>query len=376
MDLGSTVIKRILPTLVATLIFANGLVNIIFSLLPEALYHTEDLSQASQYFSYVTYQHASSLLSIIVGFVLISLGLGLYHKRKYAWFWSIILLVVTTLENLYPVFRLIPFMLAIVSLSILVIYHKQFKTRPNTSQGHSIIALVSVLFAMAYGSLGSYFLRAQFNGIHNFTDAIYYTLVTYSTVGYGDITPQTNDAKLFVITMICIGIGAFATVVSVLIGPLLEGKLKKVFSMVEHFNHLRGHAIICNVTQITMQIAKDMQKHHIDVIFIESDTQLIQQLDSLNLNIINGDSTDMHTLKNAGLVDAKYFVIGDGHDGQTILTGMTAKNFLKKHSKKQHPEMIFILDKPENSTSAKEVGADRIVIPALLASQALVADLS
>jgi voltage-gated potassium channel len=285
------------------------------------------------------------------------------------------MLVIIALENAYPAFKLIPFALAAVSLVILIIFSSQFRVRHRMTQTHTIIALVSVLFAMGYGAIGSYLLREQFKGIHNFTDAIYYTLVTYSTVGYGDITPQTNDAKLFVITMIFIGIGAFATVVSVLIGPLLEGKLKKVFSMVEQFNHMRGHAIICNVTQITMQIAKDMQKQNIDVVFIETDAQLIKQLDRLNLNIISGDSTDMHILKNAGLVDAKYFVIGDGHDGQTILTGMTAKNYLKKHSKKQHPEMIFILDKPENSTSAREVGADRIVIPALLASQALASDL-
>ncbi|WP_325100629.1 ion channel [Francisella tularensis] len=52
---------------------------------------------------------------------------------------------------------------------------------------------------MSYSVLGLYYLRDEFDGIKNISDAVYFTIVTFSTVGYGDIHPITEEAKLFTI---------------------------------------------------------------------------------------------------------------------------------------------------------------------------------
>jgi voltage-gated potassium channel len=374
MDLSPTTIKKIPPILVATLIFINGLVNIIFAILPSTLIKEHDFSEASRLFSMVAYQQASSILTVIVGFILISLGIGLYNKRRSAWLWSIVMLLLLNIENIYPSIKYIPLLLGIVSLVILLIFHKRFRVYNQVTKTNTTIAWLSVTFAMGYGAIGSYLLRDQFRNLHSFSDSVYYTLVTYSTVGYGDITPVTNDAKLFVVTMIFIGIGAFATVFTVLIGPLMEKRLKKVFTMVEQLNHLRGHAIFSSVNQITLQMARDMKKHGIDALFIETDVKLLTLLERQNYNALNGEATDMHLLKQAAISDAKYFIAAEEQDAQSILTVMTVKKYLNKHVKKSHPEIVIVLQQPDNASNAEEVGADRVIIPALLASQSMFPD--
>ena len=50
----------------------------------------------------------------------------------------------------------------------------------------------------------------------NISDAVYFTIVTFSTVGYGDIHLITEEAKLFTISIIIVGIGLFATIITII----------------------------------------------------------------------------------------------------------------------------------------------------------------
>ena len=55
--------------------------------------------------------------------------------------------------------------------------------------------IISIIIALGYGIVGSYFLRDQFNNLKTLADAVYFTMVTYSTVGYGDIKPMKKGSK-------------------------------------------------------------------------------------------------------------------------------------------------------------------------------------
>ena len=366
------IIKQIPPTLVAILIFINGLVNIIFAILPASLRTAEDFSEASRLFSYVAYRQASTIVTIIIGLLLIWLGVGLYQRYRRAWIGAIFILIILNVENIIPTVNTIPLSLGLFALITLLVFYRHFRIRLRVTQTHTVIAWLSVVFAMAYGSIGCYLMRAEFSGICNFTDAFYYTLVTYSTVGYGDVTPLTNDAKLFVITMIFVGLGAFATVITVLLGPMLERRLKRVFSMVEHFNHMRNHAIFCGVNQITIQIAKDLAVQNIEPLFISSDAKDLSLAEHHGFETMQGDVTEELAYKQLRLADAKYVIIAGDDDGQNIFVIMAVKTYLSTHGKKRLPETIVILDKPVNAHHATQAGADRIIIPAVLASNLVI----
>ena len=103
-----------------------------------------------------------------------------------------------------------------------------------------VVAVLSIIFALAYGIGGSYLLRAEFDGIETWTDAVYFTVVTYSTLGYGDMFPLSTNARWFVVSMVSIGIGSFFTALTVLLGPLVEHRLRGVFAVLRYLTLIVG----------------------------------------------------------------------------------------------------------------------------------------
>lgn len=369
-------VKTIPLRVVAILIFLNGIVNIVFSIFPTRLLKIPDIYNASQIFQYIEYQRASMVLSILIGVFFLVLGVGLYKRQRSAWIWSISLLLFASIENSYPVIRFIPLSLSLSSLLILAIFYRQFLQQKQTLKTHLIIAWMTVLISVLYGGIGCYLMRSQFHGIKSVLDAFYYTLVTYSTVGYGDIIPITAEAKIFVITMIFMGLASFATVISVLLGPILENKLKRVFTMVERLNHLKHHVIFCGVSQLTLQIAKDFKSRQIDVLFVSNSPTDLTEVKQEDFDTLQGDSTDDAVLKKAGIHDAQYCICAEDNDAKNILLTMISNALVSSKPSKEKVKIVTVLNKPSNAENANRVGADKLIIIPQLASEHLLKDIA
>ena len=80
-----------------------------------------------------------------------------------------------------------------------------------------------------YATFGAYYLGAQFKPrIADLVTAFYYAMVTMSTVGYGDIVPSTPQARLFALSVIVLGVAVFATLLTVVVGPLVARSLQGI----------------------------------------------------------------------------------------------------------------------------------------------------
>jgi voltage-gated potassium channel len=364
-------VKNVATTLVATIIFFNGILTILLALAPDFLSKTSDLGRASKLVDYAYYRQVSLIFTVIIGLILLNLGLGLYRKYRNAWRFSVLLLLLLLVGDLYPKIKWISLGLCFFSLAVLLIYHKQFTAVKIHSNRHTVIAWISILIAISYGWLGCYLLRTQFSGIHTPTDALYYTIVTYSTVGFGDIVPITSDAKLFVMTMIMIGLGSFATVISVLIGPILQDKLKRISEMVAHMNHLKNHAVLLGFNTMTLELARVYQANNIEVLFVVNDQQKVFYLEQLKYHAIIGDLSDETILNHMSLSHAQCCVCACGDDAKNIVLTMKIAGYLLPIKASHRVKIISIIDDISNEAIAKQSGADQVIIPAKLVGQAL-----
>lgn len=355
----------VLPFVVATLMLLNGVFSVLIGIFPPLVFYKREMFILKNEGLIGIFSHSeiSVALSIILGLLLITVAIGLYRRLRSALYLSAFILLVVIAHNAYPVIRIIPLIFGIFSFIVLILFRKRFTTKRKPGQLSAAVATILFIIVIAYGSLGTFLMRDQFIGIYTFLDAIYYTLVTYSTVGYGDIIPQSADAKLFVITMILAGIGSFATIVTVLI----KRHLTRILNMVETFRHYHEHTIICGVNHLTLQIAHDLKGQRCDVIFIDENTNQLMLAKQMGYDTLLGEAVNADTLREAHINEANFVICGYDGDAENILVTMVAKRLITESQSKA--KIITKIDHSNNIENAVRSGADETIVPAILTSQ-------
>ncbi|MDF1759774.1 MAG: NAD-binding protein [Coxiellaceae bacterium] len=334
---------------------------------PMAISHYADMTEL------VKVQQSSDFLSIIFGIILIVLGSGLYQQKYTAWVWTVIFSLLAFVNATLPAPSWFGMAFSIFIFVLLVINRRHFFRRSNSAAHYqTLIASCSVIFALVYGSVGSYLLRAQFHGLSNWIDAIYFTIVTYSTVGYGGITPITENARIFTITMILIGVGSFVTALSVLLGPVIQKNVKGVYKMVSHLSHLKGHIVLCGDNVLTHECAKAYVDHAQKCFFLEPDKTIAQRLEDAGYNVIAINPMNEKELATCNLEAATCFIAAYEEDSENILAIMSAATVCGKDRKTR---LIARIEKSYNVQNAKQAGADEVISPLRVSAHTILAKL-
>jgi len=164
----------------------------------------------------------------------------------------------------------------------------------DTSAKIWFIGAIVVVFA--FGIIGTY-LIGQGGGfsIQHFTwiDAAYFTIVTMSTVGYGDITPVSPLARVFVIVLIGLGLSVFLSVITIISSDFVNTRLEKLndrISMAEK-RKLRGHVVLIGTDGVNLAIAKELHEKGSKFIMIVSDKVMSDRLKTIGYKTFVADPT-------------------------------------------------------------------------------------
>ena len=138
-------------------------------------------------------------------------------------------------------------------------------------------ALFLLAFVLTTGVLG-YMLLSEYS----FVDALYMTVITVSTIGFGEVAPLNDQEKLFTIFLITISIISFVYVVSAFTEYIISGqlfqqlKLKKVQKNIEKLN---GHTIICGFGRNGKQSMIKLQNYKKQFVIIDKVDEVINAID-------------------------------------------------------------------------------------------------
>ena len=367
--------KRIdVPTIIAAVLAINGFLNLATGLTGIFKVPSEfGFDKMPEYLRVAPSKQISGFLSVFLGLLLIALGKGLYERRRRSWALSLIVLVVLMVNNLY---RGTTPQTAVVSGALiagLLFFHRKFSNLSEVRLGYTqIIAFGSVVFALGYGIIGSYMLRTEFSGIKTLGDSIYFTFVTYSTLGYGDILPETSNAKIFVTTMIPIGLASFITALTALLGPAIEKRMKGVMSIMKRFQHISNHVIVCGYTNVSESAVDELQARGTPYVIIDDREDLAMHLRSKGHDVILGDPTRKEVLEQAELRHARALIAAFDSDSVNVLVAITAGK-LRSSAEKHHFRIVVRVEDEENIDKAREVGADEVISPSTLAGRMMAA---
>lgn len=358
------------PYLIAAVIALNGFFTLAAGLariFHFSLYLDLELKAVTDYLEVAPAPRLSGFVSVALGGILIGLGRGLAERRRSSWAWTLGILSLHLTNTLLQGLPLQTSALSAPLLILLVIFRGDFTRR---IERHSwsyaeLIAILSVVFSLAYGILGSYLLRAEFTTIESWTDAVYFTIVTYSTLGYGDILPQTSNAKIFTISMVVIGLSSFVTALTVVIGPLIEERMKGVVTVMNKFQKSVDHVVVCGYTNVTESIIDELREKDMPFLVIEEREQMALHLQSKGLDAFHGDPTERDVLEQANLPNAAAVIAATDSDATNTLIALTARG-LRETSEAYNFRIIVRIEDEENIAKVQHIGVDEVISPSTL----------
>lgn len=373
-----TNIKRRIPQCVGSLILLKGLLNLILGILSvffAVQVQASVLNHINILMMFWDFSPAKSLTAIIIGIGFIALGRDLYQGKKLSWQVALALLFLNLLDSSIPHIIFFQVLYTLVMILMLWLCRGSFtRQTKNPLRPQQTVAFLSIIFALAYGIIGCYLLRAQYQGINNLVDAIYYSFETYSTIGYGDILPITTNARIFTCTMIVLGVGSFIAAISILLGPAMEQRMKKVVNMVNKLSVPKNHVIIVGATILGLHTAKVLQDQGDLVILIDPDSDQLKLAKDLGYTVMAGNPQHEEILNAANIKTANAIICTLDSDAQNLLVTMVAHRLQQKD--KLPVKIIVRIDDPQNMDYATQNGANQVISPAIILGQMVATELS
>ena len=214
--------------------------------------------------------------------------------------------------------------------------------------------LIYFIALITIGSVGFYVIGGDEWSI---IDSIYMTILSLSTVGFGEVHPLNEIGKLWAILLIIFGVSGFAYIVYELGSELIQLNTYRSRTMRKKISKLQSHYVICGYGRMGAIIASEFQKKNISFVIIEINDSKIIDIQENGYNHIHGDATLDETLINAGIIDSKGIVVVLDNDQDNLFVTMSARNL------NQDSYIISRCSKQDTGNKLKRAGANKVVNP-------------
>ena len=218
------------------------------------------------------------------------------------------------------------------------------------------LSLLAILLVVLAGSNGYYLL---YGGKYKFIDCMYMTVISLSTVGYGEVVEVSGNlaAEVFTIIMITFGMGIIMYGISTLTAMLIEGQLSGILrekKMEKKIGKLKNHYILCGGGETGRHILSEFIRNKEPIVLIEQDIDRIKRCETVGeLLYVKGDATDDRNLTAAGIDKARGIIISLPSDKDTLYVTMSARM--------RSPRLRIISSMVDGAfePKLKQAGADR-----------------
>ena len=242
----------------------------------------------------------------------------------------------------------------------------RFFQRSSLAAG-TLFALAATVLLLSYGILGSLILGQGFAPpIVTLAQASYFTVVTMSTVGFGDITPKSDDARWFVISLIVVGLTVFLTSLTAAVGPLIQGRLIRIITPGKKKMKRVNHFIITGNGALAHNTARELLGRDKSVIVITDDSTATFG----GADIVLGDPTDLEILRVAGAETAHAVLALSDDDAENAFVILALRD-LHTEAKK-----VAAVGSRKNLDRVRRVQPDMILAPHVFGGEVLAMALS
>lgn len=219
----------------------------------------------------------------------------------------------------------------------------------------SKVFLLLLLF-MAIGVTGYMFIEQ-----YSFVDALYMTVITLSTVGFGEVNQLSENGRIFTIFLILSGVGVLAYAASIFAEELISGNLMKRYkkrNVDKKIKNLENHVVICGFGRNGRQAARKLKTYKKPFIVIERNVEKVMNHKGLDdVIFIEGDGTQDNILQEAQVETANALIAALPSDADNLFIVLSARQL--------NPNLT-IISRASDRTSLKKLkiaGANNVIMP-------------
>ncbi len=194
----------------------------------------------------------------------------------------------------------------------------------------------------------------------NFIDSVYMTVITLTTVGFGEVHKMGYMGRIFTMILLFTGAGLFVYVVGIIMNFIIEGEMQSILGrkkLDKRINRMKDHFIVCGYGRIGRILCKQLKTKSSDIVVLDKDEDIIPALEKDNMHYITGDTNDETVLIKAGIKKAKYLIAALERDADNVFLVLTARQL--------NPE-LKIMARAENKSVQKKLfaaGANWVELP-------------
>lgn len=242
-------------------------------------------------------------------------------------------------------------------------------TRTTRSIGKILLVRLLVVFGVLFAVFLSFLLHS--GGIEDsdgnnpgIIDLIYFTVITVTTVGYGDIVPVSAFAKLF--DAFAVTVARFTVWIIVLrtTYELVLQKYLEAFKMKSLKKRLKNHVIVCGYGELGRAATDELIEKGFDkrqIVVLDSDPERSQEAADSDVAALCSDATREASLTHADITDAKHLIASTGRDDTNVLICLTARSM--------NPNITIVcrVAENENVKLMRSSGANSVISPTRMA---------
>ncbi len=241
-------------------------------------------------------------------------------------------------------------------------------------QSKILFYIIAVLGVLLFGTGGTYIIGSHGGfsvNVNSPLTALYFTIVTLSTVGYGDIVPVSAVARIFVIILIVSGLTIFLSAITFLGSDFMNSKIDQLSGGIASVERkfLSNHIVLIGTDTTNASIAKKLKKAKQKFIIITSDKVIFDKLREHGYKVYVADSTSVQDMKKFELHKAKEIIIDLKDNSRTVYSVIVARDIAK------NVKLRIIATNEDTERHLKEMGYSNVINPAEAIAMEIVASM-
>lgn len=218
-----------------------------------------------------------------------------------------------------------------------------------------ILVVLSLSILIGVGTSG-YMIIEGYSAV----DALFMTVITLSTVGFGTLRPLSDAGKLFTLLLIVVGVATFSLYITKLFGFIVERGFMEALErrrMTRKIETLKGHYVVCGHGRIGSVVVEELSFDRQKLLVIDTRQETIHKLEADGYTAILGDAREESVLQKAGLTKAKGLIILLPNDADNLYVILAARDI--------NPDLFIVTRccEPSAEKRLRKAGASKVISP-------------